>query len=257
MAKRVLLWVVFCLEPLTLQELNVGIALARLWKPDSPGRIDNEMVKFRLIRPTVFKAVLYRACGQLPRISSHNRVELVHRTLSQYLATKPEFFRIEHPDWLLPYHGRFYLPDQESHAALRRRGVGYLMMGPFANSGAEFVATDKGRTEWETKVQARINDYEFVRPGTNEDGQFWQSSGASKHESNSSQRGYVGVQYYAEGSGYHQRLPKHHHQQQQQQRIEQQQQQRIEQQRIEQQQQQQKGQSQGQQKERDCCCMVM
>ncbi|KAK3305963.1 uncharacterized protein B0T15DRAFT_215122 [Chaetomium strumarium] len=166
MAKRVLLWVVFSLDvahPLTLQELNVGIALAGLWRPDSDRQITNEMVTARLIRSGIFKAVLYRVCGQLLRISSHNHVEPVHRTLSQYLKAKPEFFEQEHPDWLVPHHRHFHLPEHESHADLGGMCVAYLTMPSFAASGAEFVASDKGRAEWETKLQARIDNYELVR----------------------------------------------------------------------------------------------
>jgi len=159
--RRVLLWVVFGLAPLTLQELNVGLALAELWEEGRGRRIDNELLKSRMIRPEIFKASLNRWCGQLLSFSSSNHVKPVHRTLIQYLTTHPQTFKDR--DWVVPHHASFHLSEQTAHRDLGSMCAAYLMMPSFECSGERFTATDEGRARWKVKVQARIDAHDLVK----------------------------------------------------------------------------------------------
>ncbi|KAG7285042.1 hypothetical protein NEMBOFW57_009662 [Staphylotrichum longicolle] len=97
--KTVLLWVVFGLEPLTLLELNAGLALAKLWAETRGRQIDNDSVTLRMVDSGVFKASLVMLCGQLLRMSSRNHVQPVHSTLVQYLNTHPDIFKEQNKRW--------------------------------------------------------------------------------------------------------------------------------------------------------------
>jgi len=161
--KRVLLWVVFCLEPLTLHELNAGLALAELWTERRGRQVDSDSITSRMVDPGCFKVSLVMMCGQLLSMSSRNHVQPVHRTLVQYLTTHPEVFTTQHEDWIVPNHVWFYRQEQEAHRVLGMLCAAYLMMPSFEGAGDAFVATDEGRARWEGKVQARVEDHALVR----------------------------------------------------------------------------------------------
>lgn len=161
--KTILLWVVFGLEPLTLLELNAGLALAKLWAETQGRQIDDDSVTLRMVDPGVFKAWLVMLCGQLLRMSSRNHVQPVHRTLVQYLNTRPDIFTKQHKHWKVPNHAWFYQSEREAHRRLGMLCAAYLMMPSFRNSGDAFDATDAGRAKWESKVQGRMESHELVR----------------------------------------------------------------------------------------------
>lgn len=160
-AKRVLLWVVFSLEPLKLKELNLAIALAEVWERDPNGPVDSKTLDLCMIEPHVFKAALVRLCGQLLRLSANNHVEPVHRTLSQYLTTNPQ--ALAKTNWVVPNHARFYMDKVKSHAALGRMCAGYLMMDSFKSAGEPFDASPERQARWEIKVQTRIGDHDLAQ----------------------------------------------------------------------------------------------
>lgn len=161
MTKRVLLWVVFCLEPLKLKELNLAIALAELWEQNPSGPIDSKEIDKCMIPPHLFKAVLVRICGQLLRLSASNHVEPVHRTLSQFLTTNPQALAGE--NWKVPNHARFYMDKGKSHAAIGRMCAAYLMMNSFESAGERFDSSPERQTRWEIKVQTRIGSHGLVQ----------------------------------------------------------------------------------------------
>jgi hypothetical protein len=161
--KRVLLWVVFCLEPLTLHELNAGLALAELWTERRGRQVDSGSITSRMVDPECFKVSLVILCGQLLSLSSRNHVQPVHRTLVQYLTTHPEVFMTHHADWVVPNHVWFYRHEQEAHRALGMLCAAYLMMPSFEDSGNAFVASEEGRARWENKVRVRVENHALVR----------------------------------------------------------------------------------------------
>jgi hypothetical protein len=163
--QRVLLWVVFGLEPLELQQLNHALALAELWAKDRERVITQELIQKRMTKsPEVFKAALYRLCGQLLRLSATNHVEPIHGTLTEYLTTHPDVFKDrDHRNWRVPNHETFHLSEQEAHSDLGRMCAAYLMMPPFASSGERFNASAKGCARWELKVQTRVENHPLAK----------------------------------------------------------------------------------------------
>lgn len=160
--RRVLQWLALCQEPLKLQELNTGLALAELWEQDPKKRIDKDLLRRRRISDDLFKASLYLICGQLLRISSSGHVELVHRTLSQYLTTSSETYRRVYKTWRVP-NRHFYLQEPYSHAALGNMCAAYLMMPSFESAGEPFIPDKEVYARWDTKVQDRIDTHDFIR----------------------------------------------------------------------------------------------
>jgi len=163
--QRVLLWVVFGLEPLELHQLNHALTLAELWAKDHERVITQELIQSSMIRPPkVFKATLYRLCGQLLSLSATNHVQPIHSTLTEYLTTHPDVFKDrDHRKWIVPNHETFHLSEQDVHSDLGRMCAAYLMMPPFASAGERFTATPKGRARWELKVQTRVENHPLVK----------------------------------------------------------------------------------------------
>lgn len=162
--RRVLLWVVYGLEPLELQELNLGLTLAKLWgkAPNKP--IDTKLLEKHMIRPEIFKASLITLCGQLLSFSSSNHVNPVHRTLTQYLTTPPDTYKDdEHEGWVVPNHDDFYVDEHKAHASLGNMCAAYLIMPSFADAGERYQPTDDGRARWEVKVRTRIEGDPLVK----------------------------------------------------------------------------------------------
>jgi hypothetical protein len=161
--RRVLLWVIFCLEPLRLQELNVGITMAELLEEDPSRRVDEALIHSTMTPPHVFGAALTLLCGQLLRLSSNGHVEPVHRTLSQYLTERLETIKGAHRGWVVPNHEHFYMQADVSHAALASMCAAYLTMPPFESSGEPFKATKERRARWEIKIQERLKSHTLVQ----------------------------------------------------------------------------------------------
>ncbi|KLU88847.1 hypothetical protein MAPG_07830 [Magnaporthiopsis poae ATCC 64411] len=162
--RRVLLWVVFGLEPLELHELNVGLTLAKLLEEDSKKPIDNKLLEEHMTRPEIFKAYLISLCGQLLSFSSTNHVNPVHGTLTTYLITTPDTYKNDtHKDWEVPNHASFYVDDHKAHARLGNMCAAYLMMPSFADAGDRYEPTEEGQARWEVKVRTRVEGNQLVK----------------------------------------------------------------------------------------------
>ncbi|KAL8371673.1 hypothetical protein RB595_001463 [Gaeumannomyces hyphopodioides] len=157
--RDVLLWVVFGLEPLGLQELNAALALTKVCQNPPKEPIDAELIGEWMSDPDMFKARLAMACGQLLSISTMNHVTTVHRTLADYLNTTPG--RFEEWGWEMPNHKRFYRSPKDAHAKLGHICAAYLRMPSFEDAGQRFKKTDNG-AEWEIKVGGRITNHQLV-----------------------------------------------------------------------------------------------
>jgi len=164
--KIVLSWVAFQQELLKTDELGAGLALSRAQARPAQGRratptIDDEILqKFKLpnVKPTVF-----RLCGQLVKFSAGN-VELVHRSLAEYLMTPTATLEKQHGNKInIPHHKEFYMDKEKSHATLGSLCVAYLVMSYFNDSGERFQSSNDGRARWEQKVRQRMKNHEFAR----------------------------------------------------------------------------------------------
>ncbi|KAL8400454.1 hypothetical protein RB594_000733 [Gaeumannomyces avenae] len=170
--RNVLLWVVFGLEPLGLQELNAALALTNIYQDRLLGRalgpqesnnaalaaMDAPHIERRLSHQ--FKAHLAVACGQLLSISPTNHVTTVHRALNDYLTTTPAWFKSKR--WDISHHEGIYTPPKDAHAMLGHMCAAYLCMPSFKNAGDPYREADNG-AEWELKVKGRIADHQLVR----------------------------------------------------------------------------------------------
>ncbi|EJT74181.1 hypothetical protein GGTG_08026 [Gaeumannomyces tritici R3-111a-1] len=169
--RNVLLWVVFGLEPLGLQELNAALALTNIYQ-DRLGRAlglqeSNDAALAAMDAPHIerrlshqFKAHLAVACGQLLSISPTNHVTTVHRALTDYLTTTPAWFKSKR--WDISHHESIYTPPKDAHAMLGHMCAAYLCMPSFEDAGDRYQEADEG-AEWELKVKGRIADHQLVR----------------------------------------------------------------------------------------------
>ncbi|KAL1836738.1 hypothetical protein VTJ49DRAFT_4713 [Mycothermus thermophilus] len=161
MTRWILLWVVYCLEPLTVGELREAAALTSFrnyynTRPDSVADLEDGPV----MPAEGFRSQLFSICGPLLRVSG-DHVEPVHRTLTQFLTTPTKKLE-QRGSWKIPTHHKFHMPEGKSHAQLGRLCMDYLSMNEFRSAGEPFDESDRG-ARWEMKVQARINKYPLVR----------------------------------------------------------------------------------------------
>ncbi|GAB1316533.1 hypothetical protein MFIFM68171_06743 [Madurella fahalii] len=160
--KAVFRWIAFRQETLRAEELNIGLAMAKIRDRHPNAVTEHDRLQDNLMPAAATKMVLYKLCGQLLRFSGDG-IEPVHSSLSQYLTTPTEVLRREHPDWIIPFHQDFYLATEQSHVILGNICVAYLTMEYFADSGPPFDPRDDGPARWEDKIRTRVDRYAFAR----------------------------------------------------------------------------------------------
>ncbi|RYP34893.1 hypothetical protein DL767_004069 [Monosporascus sp. MG133] len=166
--KLILRWVNFQYKALSIQELDIGLAMAKIWDKDPGSSINDPPLQSDTIDTRDVKLALHGMCGQLIRFSraeSGNEIEVlpVHRSLTLYLATPTRRLREQHRDPInIPHHDKFFMAETESHATLGNLCVAYLTMPRFADPGKRFQADGKGPKDWECKVRKRMENDEFA-----------------------------------------------------------------------------------------------
>jgi hypothetical protein len=160
--RMVLEWLTFRQELIRIDELGIGLALSRAWY-NSP----TELIEHKTIlglKLTNVKTAVFHLCGQLLRISA-GTVELVHRSLAEYLVTPTTTLKSQHDlEITIPNHPRFYMATEQSHAILGNLCVAYLANDTyFHDSGESFQANAEGRARWQQKVDQRMEKHRFVR----------------------------------------------------------------------------------------------
>ncbi|KAL2118827.1 hypothetical protein VTJ04DRAFT_5786 [Mycothermus thermophilus] len=160
----VLLWVVFCIEPLTLAELREALKLTRYhYEQGSRPLVEETLRDKEVTTAHGFKRFLANICGPLLRLGGGEmgHVDLVHQSLSKFLTSSP--MMLKRRGFNFPAHDKFFLKEGPSHAKLGRLCVDYLTMDVFQSAGALFTNDDEGRLRWETKVSERIETYHLAR----------------------------------------------------------------------------------------------
>ncbi|RYP73426.1 hypothetical protein DL769_004228 [Monosporascus sp. CRB-8-3] len=159
--KFVLFWTTFRHKVLKAEELRFGIAMSSITAIHGAMEI-NEKTLSKFLPQISIKHTVSCLCGHLIKFSA-DRVNLVHRSLKEFLTIPTREIYEAHPDILVRHHEGFFFETERSHKVIGDFCVAYLLLGCFAKSGEPFNSEDPGPQKWEEKVLDRIERHGFVR----------------------------------------------------------------------------------------------
>ncbi|RFU29447.1 hypothetical protein B7463_g6894, partial [Scytalidium lignicola] len=155
----VFLWVVFGREVLKTEELRIGITLSNSSAALKTSKVDKIDIQ-RFMPEGRVKNLITQICRPLIKISSTNKVVLVHRSLCQFFTTPNSTLRMEHLG--IKYHQDYYFETAKSHRDIGNLCVSYLVLDYFEDSGGPFNPVDPGPERWARKVRKRAATYQLA-----------------------------------------------------------------------------------------------
>lgn len=158
--RSVLFWMVYQGHAMDEEELQLGLAMLRkIGGPNvSPVRervVDEEFVNNPQTGYSNLTREILLKCAPLVRLRSDGRFEPIHRSLKEFLSIPPICFQ-PIPD--VKNHPYYAFDDATSDEIISSLCMDYLLLDAFKDAGK----TTGRLSEWEDKVEKRIDDHEFI-----------------------------------------------------------------------------------------------